>query len=252
MAFAPPGMKILNTRPREQAGELSRMLRDAGYHPVEVALVELVLLPGGLKELDALVGDPCDGFLLSSPNLLPLLAARAGASLLRALAARPWYLISSRSRSQVEALGAKVAFVPRHASIQGFLKELPPQKSLRLLHLCSRATHLEPSAFSGRNIAIRNLCVYAPHCPADAEPTLRAAWPQARAVLFASGSAVGNLFATASDLGRTLGTAKGPRPVSIGPSATEALRAHGVGDLIQAPTADNAGLITALNAVIRK
>jgi uroporphyrinogen-III synthase len=129
---------------------------------------------------------------------------------------------------------------------------LPPQKGLRLVHLCSRASRLEPDAFSGRGLAIRNLCVYAPHCPADVEPALRAAWPQVRAVLFASGSAAGNLFATTPVLGRTLGTANGPRTVSIGSSATEALRANGVVDIIQASTANNQGLVTALNAVPRK
>jgi uroporphyrinogen-III synthase len=247
-ALSGPG--ILNTRPREQAAELNQQLREAGFKSYHVPLVELVFLPEGLAELSKLSQEDYDGVLLSSPNLM-LLLKKNHSNVLQALTLKPWYLISSRARPQVEALGVKVAFVPRKASLEGFLEELSPllpPTGLRLLHLCSSATRLDPKPFSERGIVIRNLALYAPRCPKDAGPALEAVWPQILAVLFASGSAVHNLFSAAPKLATTLGTPGGPLPISIGPSASAALKMAGVQNFVQADTADNAGLIAALPA----
>jgi uroporphyrinogen-III synthase len=118
------GPGILNTRPREQAAELNQRLREAGYKSYNVPLVELVFLAEGLAELSRLSQEEYDGVLLSSPNLT-LLLKKMNSPLVQALALKPWYLISNRARPQVEALGVKVAFVPRKASLEGFLEELP-------------------------------------------------------------------------------------------------------------------------------
>ncbi|HAP00170.1 MAG TPA: hypothetical protein DCQ83_09025 [Fibrobacteres bacterium] len=236
---------VLNTRPREQAPELSRMLREAGYHSVEVPLVELALLDEGMAELSKLSIDDYDGILFSSPNLLSLLQEKHS-GLIDSLISKPWYLISGKIRKDAEQAGAKVAFVPHETSLEGFLREFPRLKNLRLLHPCSRATRLDPKLFAAGGITIRNVAVYAPNCPEDAASRLQAVWSEIRTVLFASGSAVRNLFAAAPELARSLNFAEGPASISIGPSATEALRSHGVAHFIQAPTADNAGLIAAL------
>ncbi len=237
---------ILNTRPREQASGLSARLRQAGYEPHEVPLVELVLKS---EELN----DPglfnCDGVLVSSPNLIPMLAAQAPAKIRKALAAKPWYLLSAKARPQAEAFGAGVAFVPKQSSLEGFLAEFPRQNGLRLLHLCSSKTRLFPEDFTKLGVTVLNRIVYAPRCPAGAGLALETVWPEVKAILFASGSAVTNLFSVAPALAKTLGSTQGPQPVSIGPSATEALRARGAKNFRQAPTADDAGLIAALNTV---
>ena len=240
---------VLNTRPRSQAQELSGLLRRAGYLPFEVPLVELTLIPEGLEALRKFSDGEYDGILLSSPNLLSLLNIGAATSLLPALCTKPWYLVSARARPQVEALGARVAFAPRDASLHGFLREFPRQTGLRLLHPCSRATRLDPEEFSRRGISIHNLAVYSPRLPADAVSALRTAWPNVQAVLFASGSAVRNLFSADSALAAALGSPEGPLAVSIGPSASEALGACGVKNITQAKTADNEGLIATLNLV---
>jgi len=237
---------VLNTRPREQATGLSARLRQAGYEPHEVALVELVLKT---EELN----DPglfnCDGVIISSPNLIPLLAAQAPAKIRKALAAKPWDLLSAKARPQAEAFGAGVAFVPKQSSLEGFLAEFPRQNGLRLLHLCSSKTRLFPEDFTKLGVTVINRVIYAPRCPDGAGKALETVWPEVKAVLFASGSAVNNLFSAAPGLGKTLVSPMGPVPVSIGPSATEALRARGAKNFPQAPTADDAGLIAALNTV---
>jgi uroporphyrinogen-III synthase len=238
---------VLNTRPRGQAETLSALLREARYAPVEIPLVELALMPEALAALPA-QGRDCDAFLLSSPSLLSWLEGRLTESARVRLASKPWFLISAGARAQVEALGGRVAFAPKRPSLTGFLAELPPREGLRLLHLCSAETRLDPAIFARRGLTVRNWPLYAPRLPDGAAARLQAAWPEAGAVLFASGSAVRNLFAADPQLGRTLG-AEGPAAVTIGPSASEALDAAGIAGYRQAPTADNAGLMAALAAV---
>lgn len=240
-------IEVLNTRPSSQAPELSERLNQQGYHPVEVPLVELVLTSDGLAVLSRLSTDEYDGVLLSSPNLIPLLV-EIDAPVLKKLAAKPWYLVSRQAQFQVESIGGKVVFVPKNASLQGFYEECPQQDGLRLVHLCSRVTRLDPKLFLERGIVVRNIPMYSPHCPVGVASQLEAVWPQLRAVLFGSGSAAHNLFLVDPERAKTLGTEKGPLPISIGPSATEALLAEGVENIRQAATADNAGLIAALNA----
>ncbi len=237
---------VLNTRPESQAAELSELLNQNGYHPVEIPLVELVLISEGLATLTRLSSDEYDGILLSSPNLIPLLV-EMNAPVLKKLAAKEWYLISKQAQFQVEAIGGKVAFVPKNASLEGFYKEFPARAGLRILHICSRVTRLDPKLFLERGITVRNLPMYTPHCPTGVASQLQVVWPQLRAVLFASGSAVQNLFTADTQRAKTLGSEKGPLPISIGPSATEALLAEGIENFRQAETADNAGLVAALN-----
>lgn len=240
--------RVLNTRPREQAAALSEALRAAGFDPVEVPLVELALFRDALAILRRLPDALYDGVLLSSPNLLPLLRA-AGESVPEAWLQKPWYLIGSRSRPDVEALGVRVAYVPEVASLDGFLREFPPHKGLRLLHPCSAKTRLEPSLFAARGVDVHNMAVYEPRLPEGSAARLEAAWPEARAVLFASGSAVHHLFASVPLRGRDLALGEGPFPVALGASTARALRMYGVERFAQCATVDNAGFVEALQNI---
>ena len=238
---------VLNTRPRDQAPPLSRLLREAGYAPREISLVELILREDAVKNLGE-TGD-VDAFLLSSPNLLPLLLPRLDSSQRSWLAGKPWYLISAAARSQVETMGASVAFVPKQPSLRGFFDEFPAKPGLRLLHLCSEKTRLNPADFLRHGVSVHNLAVYAPRSPAGSAVELEKAWESLRAVLFASGSAVDNLFTAVPHRAQTLGGTNGPIAVTLGPSASDALRSHGVKNFHQASDSGDAGLIAALAAV---
>ena len=252
---------------------LNAALRAAGFNPIVVPLVELVLLQNALSLLEKVSESHYDGILLTSPNLLPLLRA-AGREVPAAWRTKPWYLVGERARADVEALGARVVFVPRgEASLEGFLDEIPRQSNLRLIHPCSTKTRLEPSLFTGKGIDMHNMALYEPRCPAGAAEALEAAWPALQpdieqpgvetrtpdntipvsgAVLLASGSAVHHLFAVAPRLARTLSHDDGPVPVSIGASTSRALRMYGIERFHQAPTADNAGFIAALQAIYKR
>lgn len=266
---------VLNTRPKIAAPEtsntrpgvsadvspdtppdtLSAALAAAGFDPIDVPLVELVLLQDALSLLDRLSDRHYDGILLSSPNLLPLLQS-LGRTVPAAWRTKPWYLIGERARPDVEALGARVAFVPRgEASLEGFLAEIPVQDNLRLIHPGSTKTRLEPSLFTGKGIDLHNMALYEPRCPDGAAAALEAAWPRLTprgAVLFASSSAVHHLFAAAPALARTLVADDGPVPVSIGSSTTRTLRMYHVARSHQTPTADTAGFLETLNHIFPK
>jgi uroporphyrinogen-III synthase len=250
---------VLNTRPkppdapdssRTSVRSLSDALAAAGFTPIDVPLVELVLLHDALDLLARLSDTHYDGILLSSPNLLPLLKA-AGRSLPPAWLSKPWYLVGPRARPEAEGLGITVAFTPREdASLEGFLREIPQQQNLRLIHPCSTKTRVEPALFTSRGIDVHNMAVYEPRCPRGAADALETAWPRLRprgAVLLASGSAVHHLFDAAPRLARTLSEPDGPVPVSIGASTTRALRMYGVERSVQTPTSDTAGFLATLH-----
>lgn len=244
--------RVLNTRPRGQGAGLSAALRAAGHEPLELPLIELALLPDA-RDVFArpqVARPDTDGILLTSPNLLPLLEA-AGIAVPGAWRNLPWYLVGPRARADVEALGARVAFVPELRSLEGLLDEWPRHArnagigTLRLLHPCSTGTQLDPETFAKIGLQVANLPLYAPRCPDGTAEALAGLWPRAEAVLFASGSAVDHLAAVSPGRFRAMG-AGGPLPVAIGASTTRALRAHGVEPAAEAPTADNDGFIAAL------
>jgi uroporphyrinogen-III synthase len=247
---------VLNTRPHELAPELSAKLRAAGYEPFEAALVELSLDPSGLEGLRARAQEveahatDYTGILISSPNLLSALA-EAGEKIPKVFLRKPWYLISARIRAQVEALGARIAFIPQEASVEGFIREIATHNGARLLHLCSSQTRLKPESLKAKGFVIENLTLYTPGTPQDSAEAIQAAWNKVRAVIFASGTAVHHLFNAQPALAAKMGTPSGPLPISIGLSATEALKANGIRNYRQAPTADNAGFIAALNLEFR-
>jgi uroporphyrinogen-III synthase len=243
---------VLNTRPREIAPPLSALLREAGYEPFEVPLVELSLNPKGLRELHEKAGHPENyaGVLISSPNLLSAMQA-TGEKIPDAFLAKPWYLISARIQKEVEALGARIGFVAKEASLNGFLREIATHNGAKLLHLCSSKTRLKPDSLKAKGFSIENLTLYTPECPPGCGEAAEQAWDQVRAIIFASGTAVHNLFSARPGLAATMGTSSGPLPISIGLSATEALKSNGVRHYRQAPTADNAGFIAALNQEFR-
>ena len=239
---------VLNTRPSPQSAELSRKLRAAGFNPVEVPLVELVIHDKILAEVEAAVPE-CDGFLLSSPTVFPALLSRVSGTLRRGFLGKPWYLVSAAAKNQVEAAGAVAAFVPRRASLAGFLEEFPHTPGLRLIHLGSESTRLDSESFRKRGITVRHFAVYTPQCPSGAAQEVENAWPKIAAVLFASGSAVHNLFSAAPIRAATLGQPGNPYPISIGPSSSSALRSHGVENFHEAVSPGDEGMVEAVHIV---
>lgn len=247
-------VKVINSRPGDRAAPLSRLLRAAGFEPVEIPFVDVVAHPEGLEKAASLPPAGFTGIFLSSPNGLRYLQEGLLATQFERWTQKPFYLVGPAAVPLVEAAGGKVAFVPATASLDGFLEEYRPSQgpglpmAQRWLHPCSVSTRLDPAAFKQKGIKVENVPVYQPACPADLAARMGKEGQDAAAILFCSGSAVENLFQAAPALAAALTRPKGPLAVSIGPSTTKALQDRGVMAIRQAEHADDQSLVDALKA----
>ena len=252
---------ILNTRPADRSANLSALLKAAGFEPLEVPLVEIGPEPEGWERLRRLRPFSFTGVFLSSPNGLRQMAAALPAAELEPWMEKPFYLVGPQGAELVAAHGGKVAFCPREASLDGFLKEYVPSTqgsagvtglvlARRWLHPCSVLTRLDPALFRKQGIEIENIPVYRPGAHPEAAARLARAEAHAEtleAALFCSGSAVSHFFAAAPPaLAARLGQPDGILAVSIGPSTTRALAERGVEYRREAVHADDASLVHAL------
>lgn len=253
-------VKVINTRPADRAAGLSRLLRQAGFEPVEIPFVDVRADEEGVAKVAALQPGGFTGVFLSSPNGLRHLQEGLLISQFERWIAKPFYLVGPAARPLVEAAGGQVAFVPEEASLEGFLKEYKPAPgpglplAQRWLHPCSVSTRLDPAEFRKKGLHVVNMPVYRPACPADLAARMAKEGAGAAAILFCSGSAVENFFQAAPALAQALtrpqgpGGPRGPLAVSIGPSTTKALEERGVENAKQALHADDASLVDVLKA----
>lgn len=249
---------VLNTRPADQNGGLSALLRAAGFEPLEIPLVGIEPEPEGLERLRRLQPNGFTGIFLSSPNGLRQMAAGLMPVELESWMAKPFYLVGPKSGDLVREHGGRVAFHPREASLDGFLKEYAPSSqgnsgvtglvlAQRWLHPCSASTRLDPAAFRKKGVEVENVPVYRPGANPEAPGLLERHAASLDAVVFSSGSAVAQFFAAAPPaLSARLGKKDGILAVSIGPSTSQALAEKGVEQRCEAVHADDSGLVDAL------
>jgi uroporphyrinogen-III synthase len=256
---------VINTRPADQNGELSDLLRKAGFEPLEIPMVDIVPDEEGLARMRRLQPTGFTGIFLSSPNGLRHLQAGLLATELEKWLSKPFYLVGGKSAALVESLGGKVAFHPREASLEGFLKEYSPAAvtlangagslgvpglvaAQRWLHPCSASTRLDPAQFKLKKIEVENIPVYRPGMAPDAGARLASEAGKADAVVFCSGSAVEHFFKAAPALASRVGKKDGILAVSIGPSTSRVLADMGADYCREANHADNPSLVDALKA----
>ena len=60
--------RVVVTRAAGQADDLARLVRDAGYEPVVVPLIDIVDQPQGLQRLHAAKPATFDWLVVTSPN----------------------------------------------------------------------------------------------------------------------------------------------------------------------------------------
>lgn len=253
---------VLNTRPSDQNGPLSTLLRAAGFEPVDVPMVDVIPDLEGLGRLRRMQANGFTGIFLSSPNGLRHLASGLLPVEAEPWLAKPFYLVGGKAAGMVRELGGKVAFHPQEASLEGFLREFTPAAiapggggpvaglvmAQRWLHPCSASTRLDPAAFRKKGIEVENVAVYRPGLHPDA-PARLAALGHLDAAVFCSGSAVEHFYASAPPaLAGLLGRKDGILAVSIGPSTSKALADKGVEYCREALHADDESLVDALKA----
>ncbi len=265
-------LRILNTRPLGQNQDLSRLLRESDFDPIEIPLVEIAPLPAGLEKIQKLNPANYGGIFLSSPNGFRMLQENSSAWM-----KLPFYTVGIKTKTWIEKLGGTVAFCPQGSSLDRFLLEFKSEffkNSSRFnfekpwLHACSSSTRVDEKIFKEMGIQIENIPVYYPRLPETAKENLKFLFENKiqlgntgsvqknnpAAILFCSGSGVDNFFSAnpfamniVEDKANAL---QNLAVISIGQSTTRALKAKGITTVQEAAVADDFGMVQALKAAL--
>jgi uroporphyrinogen-III synthase len=208
-------VKVIVTRPRDQAGPLVARLEALGHEVVECPLIEIERTSD--EPIDA---DGYDWVVVTSPNGADELARR-GRNLPKLAAVGPG------TAERLRELGLEPAFVPRVSSQDGLLAEFP-RPAGRVLFAAAENSRRGPIDELGADfVALYSTRLLAP------DP------PEGDVVVLASGSAA---RAYAAVGGRAAA-------VSIGPQTSRVAESVGVVGAAEAESHDLDGLVTAVNAL---
>jgi uroporphyrinogen-III synthase len=210
-------VRVVVTRPRDQAGPLVRRLEELGHDVVECPLIEIEPLPGAVEV------EGYDWVIVTSPNGARELVERASGVLPKVAAVGPGTAETLRD------LGVEPAFVPRVSSQDGLLAEFP-RPGGRVLFAAAQGARRRPIEELGADF----VALYTTRLVTPADP------PEGDLVVLASGSAARSFAELDVDI----------PAVTIGPQTTEAARAAGLRVLAEAETHDLAGLVGAVNRLV--
>jgi uroporphyrinogen-III synthase len=209
-------VKVIVTRPRDQARPLVEALEAAGAEVVECPLIEI----------ERTSDEPIDGsgyewLIVTSPNGADEIARR-GVNLPRIAAVGPG------TAEALRAHGLEPAFVPRESSQDGLLREFPRPEG-RVLFAAAEGARRRPIDELGADFV-----------PLYRTRLLSPAPPDGDLVVLASGSAA-----------RAYAAIAGRAPaVSIGPETTRVARSVGLTVAREAATHDLDGLVAAVRALM--
>jgi uroporphyrinogen-III synthase len=207
-------VKVVVTRPRDQAGPLVRRLEELGHDVVECPLIEIEPLPGAVQV------EGYDWVIVTSPNGARELVERASGELPKVAAVGPGTAETLRD------LGVEPGFVPRVSSQDGLLAEFP-RPTGRVLFAAAQGARRRPIEELGADF----VALYTTRLVRPADP------PEGDLVVLASGSAARSFAELDVDI----------PAVTIGPQTSEAARAAGLRVLAEAETHDLDGLVDAVN-----
>jgi uroporphyrinogen-III synthase len=206
--------RVVVTRPAAQAGELARLLDEAGYDVVLCPLIEVV--PAGDEPID--VGG-YDWVVVTSANGAAELRRR-----MRGVPSR----VAAIGPATAAAFG-QVDLVPRVATQEGLLAELPRPAGRVLFAAAQGARQLIVQELGADFLPLYETRELTPPAP-----------PEGDVVLLASPSAA-----------RVLARSTRALPVvSIGPETTRTAKDAGLAVIGEAATQDAAGLVAALRAAL--
>jgi uroporphyrinogen-III synthase len=208
-------VKVIVTRPRDQAGPLVARLEALGHEVVECPLIEIERISD--EPIDA---DGYDWVVVTSPNGADELARR-GRNLPKLAAVGPG------TAERLREHGLEPAFVPRVSSQDGLLAEFP-RPAGRVLFAAAENSRRGPIDELGADfVALYSTRLLAP------DP------PEGDVVVLASGSAA---RAYAAVGGRAAA-------VSIGPQTSRVAESVGLVVAAEAESHDLDGLVAAVNAL---
>jgi uroporphyrinogen-III synthase len=208
-------VKVIVTRPRDQAGPLVARVEALGYEVVECPLIEIVRISD--EPVDAA---GYDWVILTSPNGADEVARR-GRNLPKLAAVGPG------TAERLREHGLEPAFVPRISSQEGLLAEFP-RPAGRVLFAAAENSRRGPIEELGADFV-----------PLYATRLLAPQPPEGDVVVLASGSAA-----------RAYAAVGGRAPaVSIGPQTTRVAESVGLVVVSEAASHDLDGLVAAVDAI---
>jgi uroporphyrinogen-III synthase len=209
-------VKVVVTRPREQAGPLVRRLEELGNEVVECPLIEI-------EPLGAPVAvEGYEWVIVTSPNGARELVEHAVGPLPKVAAVGPG------TAETLRELGVEPAFVPGVSSQDGLLADFP-RPAGRVLFAAAEGARRRPIEELGADfVPLYRTRLVRPSSP-----------PEGDVVVLASSSAAKSFAALGVDL----------PAVSIGPQTTEAARAAGLRVVAEAETHDLDGLVAAVGSL---
>jgi len=208
-------VRVIVTRPRDQARPLVERIEALGHEVVECPLIEI----------ERISDEPIDAFgydwvIVTSPNGADEVARR-GRNLPRVAAVGPG------TAERLRELGIDPAFVPRVSSQDGLLEEFP-QPAGRVLFTAAEGARRRPIEALGADFV-----------PLYRTRLLTPEPPDGDVVVLASGSAAGAYAAVG---GRT-------PAVTIGPQTTGVAESLGLPVVAEAATHDLEDLVRAVDAI---
>ena len=206
-------MKVIVTRPRDQAGPLVTRLEELGLEVVECPLIEIDPFD------DAVDVEGYEWVIVTSPNGARELARRANGSMPKVAAVGPG------TAETLRELGIEPAFVPRVSSQDGLLDEFPRPEGRILFAAAEGSRRRAIEALQADFVPLYRTRLVTPEQP-----------PEGDVVVLASGSAARSFAALGADV----------PAVTIGPQTTKV--AHGLGLRVaaEAETHDLDGLVDAV------
>jgi uroporphyrinogen-III synthase len=207
-------VKVIVTRPRDQAGPLVARLEELGHEVVECPLIEIE--PFG----DAVDVDGYEWVVVTSPNGARELVRRARGALPKVAAVGPG------TAETLRELGIEPAFVPRVSSQDGLLEEFPRPEGRILFAAAEGARRRAIEALQADFVPLYRTRLVSPEQPPDGD-----------VVVLASGSAARSFGVLGADV----------PAVTIGPQTTKVAEQVGLRVAAEAETHDLEGLIAAVS-----
>jgi uroporphyrinogen-III synthase len=251
------GRRILVTRAAHQASKLSDELRKLGAEPVEVPVLE-IRPPESYEPIDAALRNlgSYDWLIFTSANTVRAVVERSAALGMS---------FEKSSTPQVAAVGAAtataardagfdVAIVPQSYVAESLVDSLAGQMAGKRI-LLARATvarDVIPDALRVAGAQVDVVDAYRNVLPESAPEKLRAALAAPiDAATFTSSSSVTHL-AEAAKLAGVAFPFAGVKAISIGPITSQTLRENGWPPAAEAPVSDIAGLVAAVEQLLRR
>ena len=241
------GCRVINTRPKERAAHLTKILRDRGAEVIDAPLIELhpTLEMSSMQSLEAAARGEFDWLVLTSPMGVEVITPW----LPRLAKARVFFaVVGERTKEVLRGYGIAADLVPVKEQAEGLaeaMSALIEDRPLRVLIAGSakmRATLAEALTEAGAEVVIAS--TYEPRAVAE-QPALEALEAEAGALLVASPSAVDSLFSLCERAEATAALQRWAF-IAIGSVTAAALAKHQVEPAAVASTPSSQGLVDAV------